>query len=217
MSISLADQRLLDSLMPGLQVIAAQGSIRRYNKHTIIINEGDLSDSIFLILQGLVKVYAVGSEGKEVALNFLGMGEMVGELAMDGDPRTASVMTLEPTVCSVISRNALLESIRDNPNFALQIISMLIKRTRRATKEVKRLALESVYERIAALLEEDAVARPPSQKRELPYKLTQQELASRVGASREMVNRVLRDLTDGGYIAIEKKIIKIEKRLPAKW
>jgi CRP/FNR family transcriptional regulator, cyclic AMP receptor protein len=210
------DQVLIDALNnPALRAIAAEGQIRTFAKHAVIINEGDLGDTIYLILSGLVKVYAVGSEGKEVALNFLGPGELVGELAMDGEPRTASVMTLEPVAAAVISRPHLLDTIRNNPNFALQVISTLIKRTRRATKEVKRLALESVYERIAALIEEDAVTR--NGQRCLPYKLTQQELAARVGASREMVNRVLKELTDGGYVTINKKVIFIKRKLPHKF
>jgi CRP/FNR family cyclic AMP-dependent transcriptional regulator len=209
-------QSLIDALNnPALRAIAQEGQIRTFAKHTVIINEGDHGDTIYLVLSGLVKVYALGSEGKEVALNFLGPGELVGELAMDGEPRTASVITLEPTAAAVISRPQLLDTIRKNPNFALQVISTLIKRTRRATKEVKRLALESVYERIAALIEEDSVTR--NGQRCLPYKLTQQELASRVGASREMVNRVLKELTDGGYIEIVKKVIHIQRKLPHKF
>jgi CRP/FNR family cyclic AMP-dependent transcriptional regulator len=211
-----ADNRPLEALAnPALRAIAQQGQVRTYAKHSVIINEGDHGDTVFLILSGLVKVYAVGSEGKEVALNFLGPGEIVGELAMDGEPRTASVMTLEPTAVAAISRLQLQDTIRANPNFALQLISMLIKRTRRATKEVKRLALESVYARIAALIEEDSVERDG--QRALPYKLTQQELASRVGASREMVNRVLKELTSGGYISITKKTIALKRKLPAKF
>jgi CRP/FNR family transcriptional regulator, cyclic AMP receptor protein len=200
-----------------LQAIATQGRVRHFPKNTVIINEGDHGDSIFIILSGMVKVYAVGSEGKEVALNFIGKGELVGELAIDGEPRTASVMTIEPTACSMISRNQLLETIKADPNFALQLISLLIKRTRRATREVKRLALESVYARIAALFEEDGVKSNGSGHHQLPYKLTQQELASRVGASREMVNRVLKELVEGGYISIKQKIITIKRTLPARF
>ncbi len=200
---------------PALEAIAEQGRVRHFPKNTVIINEGDHGDSIFLILSGMVKVYAVGSEGKEVALNFIGKGEMVGELAMDGEPRTASVMTIEPTACVMMSRAQLHDTIKNNPNFALQLISMLVKRTRRATREVKRLALESVYARIAALFDEDAVVKGAF--KQLPYKLTQQELASRVGASREMVNRVLKELVAGGYIAIKQKVIVIKRVLPAKF
>jgi CRP/FNR family transcriptional regulator, cyclic AMP receptor protein len=200
---------------PALEAIAKQGRIRHFPKNTVIINEGDHGDSIFLILSGMVKVYAVGTEGKEVALNFIGKGEMVGELAMDGEPRTASVMTIEPAACVMMSRAQLHDTIKNNPNFALQLISMLVKRTRRATREVKRLALESVYARIAALFDEDAIVK--GSVKQLPYKLTQQELASRVGASREMVNRVLKELVAGGYIAIKQKVIVIKRVLPAKF
>lgn len=210
------EQTVLNQIAnPVLRAIANEGQIRTYNKHTVIINEGDTGDTVFLIVQGMVKVYAVGAEGKEIALNFCGPGEFIGELAIDGEPRTASVMTLEPCTMVAISRAQLMDTISKNPNFALQLISMLIKRTRRATKEVKRLALENVYSRIAGLLEEDGVQR--GQVKVLPYKLTQHDLAARVGASREMVNRVLKELSAGGYIGITKKVITIKKKLPTRW
>jgi CRP/FNR family cyclic AMP-dependent transcriptional regulator len=195
--------------------LASLGRVRTYPKNSVFITEGDSSDSLFVVLKGKVKVFVSDNEGHEMILDMHGPGEYVGEMALDGNPRSASVMTLEPTTFSVVARDPIREAIRRNPDFALDMISKIIDRARLATNSVKHLALLDVYGRVARLLLEMAVEKDG--KLQFPEKITQQEIAERVGASRDMVSRIFRDLTAGGYISVENRIITINKKPPSKW
>jgi CRP/FNR family cyclic AMP-dependent transcriptional regulator len=195
--------------------LASLGRLRSYPKNTVFITEGDSSDSVFVILAGRVKVFLSDTEGHEMILDTQGPGEYVGEMALDGKPRSASVMTMEPTTFAVVARDPIREAIRRNPDFALDMISKIIDRARLATSSVRDLALLDVYGRVARLLLNMAVEA--NGKLEIPEKLTQQEIAERVGASRDMVSRIFRDLTAGGYITVESRHITINKKPPARW
>ena len=196
--------------------LASLGRVRTYPKNTVFITEGDSSDSVFVILSGKVKVFISDSEGHEMILDMQGPGEYVGEMALDGKPRSASVMTLEPSTFAVVAREPIREAIRGNPDFALEMISRIIDRARIATSSVKDLALLDVYGRVARLLLNLSVEKEDG-KLVIPDKITQQEIAERVGASRDMVSRIFRDLTAGGYITVENRFITINKKPPARW
>jgi CRP/FNR family transcriptional regulator, cyclic AMP receptor protein len=201
---------------PFVRQLASLGRVRTYPKNTVFITEGDSSDSVFVILSGRVKVFISDTEGHEMILDTQGPGEYVGEMALDGKPRSASVMTLEPSSFSVVGREPVREAIRQTPDFALDMISRIIDRARIATSSVKDLALLDVYGRVARLLLNMAVDSGDG-KMTIPGKLTQQEIAERVGASRDMVSRIFRDLTAGGYISVEARVITINKKPPARW
>lgn len=196
--------------------LAKLGRVRSYPKNTVIITEGDSSDSVFVILSGKVKAFVSDAEGHELILNTQAPGDYVGEMALDGKPRSASVVTLEPTTFSVVQREPLRDAIRRNPDFALDMIAKVIERAREATDNVKNLALLDVYGRVARLLLNMAVEAEDGRMR-IPEKITQQEIAERVGASRDMVSRIFRDLTVGGYVTVENRIVTINKKPPAKW
>jgi CRP/FNR family cyclic AMP-dependent transcriptional regulator len=195
--------------------LASLGHLRSYPKNTVFITEGDSSDSVFVILTGKVKAFVSDAEGHELILNTQGPGDYVGEMALDGKPRSASVITLEPSSFSVVQREPLRDAIRRNPDFALVMIAKVIERAREATDNVKSLALVDVYGRVARLLLNMAVEADG--KLRIPEKITQQEIAERVGASRDMVSRIFRDLTVGGYITVENRIVTINKKPPARW
>jgi len=189
---------------------------RTFKRNTLVISEGDLSDSLYVILSGKVKVFLSDEEGKEITLNIQGEGEYFGELALlDSAPRSASVMTMENCKLAVISKSAFDHCMENNPTIALKIIRGLARRLRELTENVRSLALMDVYGRVARTLLD--MAEESDGKKIIPQRLTQRELASMVGASREMVSRILRDLTTGGYISIDNKIITINERLPAAW
>jgi CRP/FNR family cyclic AMP-dependent transcriptional regulator len=195
--------------------LAALGRVRTYPRNTVFITEGDSSDAVFVILSGKVKAFVSDSEGHELILNTQVTGDYVGEMALDGKPRSASVVTLEPSTFSVVQREPLREAIRSNPDFALDMLSKVIERAREATDNVKNLALLDVYGRVARLLLNMAVESDG--KLRIPEKITQQEIAERVGASRDMVSRIFRDLSVGGYITVENRFITINKKPPARW
>jgi len=200
---------------PMVRELATRGQVRAFPKNAVIINEGDRGDSLYVILTGRVKVYVSDDDGREMILDIYGPGDYVGEMALDGRPRSASVMTLEPTTCSVVNRDELRNAISANPDIAMALISTLIDRARIATDNVKNLALMDVYGRVARLLL--SLAKEDGGKLVVPEKMTQQDIADRVGASREMVARILKDLTIGEYIRFEGRHIIINSRLPAKY
>ncbi len=199
-----------------LRDIARQGGIKPYPAKAILINEGDSTDSLFIILSGRIKVYSTNVEGREVVIATHGAGEYVGELSLDGGVRSASVMTLEPTTCSVVSGASLRDFIAAHPDFASHLVRKLIRSVREATESVKSLALEDVYARVVRLLADLADPAENGQRR-VRERLTQQGIADRVGASREMVSRIFKDLTTGGYVAQVDGRIVILKKLPAAW
>ena len=198
-----------------LREFAARGQVRKFQKNVTIIQEGDAGDTLFIILAGKVKVYASDDNGREVIIDIFGPGEYVGEMVLDGGVRSASVMTLEPSTFAVVSRADLRAHIVDHPDAAIFLINQLIRRTRKATNNIKTLALMDVYGRVANLLLSLAVE--DSGRMVVPEKLTHQEIAERIGSSREMISRIMRDLTVGGYIEIRDRTIVMTKHPPAHW
>ena len=198
-----------------LREIAAAGVVRSYPKNAVLINEGDVGDALYIVLSGRLKVYASSESGKEVVIDFHGPGEYVGEMSLDGAPRSASVVTVEPTTCAIVGRAHFREFVLAHPDFALHLIEKLIHRARLATENVKSLALSDVYGRLVRLL--TALARDVDGRQVVAERLTQQEIAERVGASRDMIGRLLKDLVDGGYVAIEDRRMVILRKLPPAW
>ena len=210
---------LLDPYAPltpdTLRVIAATGVVRSFPKGTILINEGDIADSLYIVLSGRVKVYASNAAGREIVLSFFGPGEYIGEMSLDGSPRSASVITMEPTTCAVVARASFQEFLLAHPEFAMHLIGKLIQRVRVTTENVKSLALSDVYGRLVRLITTLAVERDGAVS--VPEKLTQQDIAERVGASRDMISRLMKDLVGGGYLAIQDRTITVLKKPPAGW
>ncbi len=198
-----------------LRALAASAVARRFPKNAVLINEGEQGDSLFIVLSGRLKVYASNDAGKEIVIDFHGPGECVGEMSLDGAPRSASVVTTEPTTCAIVSRAQFREFIRERPDFALYLIGKLIQRARRATENVKSLALSDVYGRLVRLL--GSLARDVDGRMVVSEKFTQQEIAERVGASRDMISRLMKDLVAGGYLSVEDRSIVVLKRLPPAW
>jgi CRP/FNR family cyclic AMP-dependent transcriptional regulator len=198
-----------------LRALAAAAVVRRFPKNAVLINDGEEGDSLFIVLSGRLKVYASNDAGKEIVIDFHGPGECVGEMSLDGTRRSASVMTTEPTTCAIVSRAQFRDFIRESPDFALYLIGKLIQRARRATENVKSLALSDVYGRLVRLL--GSLAQDVDGRMVVAEKFTQQEMAERVGASRDMISRLMKDLVAGGYLAIEKRSIVILKRPPPAW
>jgi CRP/FNR family cyclic AMP-dependent transcriptional regulator len=201
---------------PMVRALASRGQMRGFARHSVIINEGDRGDSVFVILSGRVKVYVSDDEGREMILDIHGPGDYFGEMALDGQPRSASVAALEATQCSVLTREALRETIADNPDVAMTLIVTLIERARIATDNVRNLALMDVYGRVARLLLSLAKEQPDG-KLVVPERMTQQDIADRVGASRDMISRIFKDLTIGGYVSVVDRQITINRKPPARW
>ena len=215
-SQSAANERMIAALNPSLRALALRGTQRNYKKNSVIINEGEVGESLFVLLQGEVKVYATDESGREITYGTIEAGDYFGEMSLDGGPRSASVITLAPCVCCVVSRAAVRDHLAEEPAFALDLVAQVIRRARAATQTARQMALLDVYGRVIVTLEShDGPASPDAPV--LLTQITHQSIASRVGASREMVSRLLKDLEKGGYIELGVKRITLLKKLPARW
>jgi CRP/FNR family transcriptional regulator, cyclic AMP receptor protein len=200
-----------------IQALAALGIQRRYRSGALLIQEGETGDTIYIVLQGRLRAFLGDGNGKELTLGFYGAHEYVGEMSLDGGPRSANVEAVEASTCSVISRAVLLDYIAGHPEFALELMARLIRRARLATQSAGSVALIDVYGRLVRMLNQLAGAPDASGERRLNERLTHQELAQHLACSREMVSRLLKDLETGGYIAVRERWIWLLKALPARW
>ena len=199
-----------------LELIEQRMVKRSYPKNTVILSEGDNSDSLYLILSGKVKVFLNDESGKEAIINYQEAGEYFGELSLIDDcQRSASIMTTEKTQLAVITKQAFHQIMQSNPDIAIHLLKDMVQRIRTLTEEVKGLALSDVYGRLSKTLLSMAVEQDGQLVIEDSF--TQQELANRIGASREMVCRIFKDLVKGGYLTTGPKQTVIHKALPTRY
>ena len=199
-----------------LAEIEQHGSVKSFKKNTIVINQDDETYSLYVILSGSVRVFISGEDGREAVLNHQNAGDYFGDLALiDKQPRVASVMTTESSRFMIISREDFMACLSKNPDIAINLIKPMTSRMRMLARNVSNLALLDVYGRVARVLLEEAEEQDDGEM--VTEKLTQQEIADMVGASRAMVSRILKDLKAGGYISVVKKRITIHQKLPSRW
>lgn len=189
--------------------------VRSFPRNTVIINEGDDTDSVYFIASGAVKVFLADDDGNEVIIGTLRAGEYFGEMALEPGSRSASVMTAEPTALAVVRIDDFRIFLREHPDFVFSLLGKLIRRSRVTNRNLKSLALLDVYGRLVQLLQD--LATQVDGVSVITEPLTQQEMASRIGCSREMVSKILKDLTAGGYLEISRQRVEIKRRLPASW
>ena len=185
----------------------------KFPRNTILFSKGDESDSLYLMIKGSVQAVVNDDKGHEMVLNSFGPGEFFGEFALlDGQPRSATVITGEPTELIVIRRDDFRRMVLSEPDVVLNLLKVLLRKLRLATEKIEGLAFCNVYGRITQLLVDLASSEDGHQV--IAKKLTHQQIANRVGASREMVSKIMKQLEVGGYIVNEKKCLKIKKDFP---
>jgi len=198
-----------------LAEISKHAVARTFRPRTVLVSEGEKTDALYIIVEGKARAYVGDASGREVVLSIMGPGEYFGEIAFDAGPRSASVITLEACKMLVVPQAEFAEFVKTNPAFAMSFIKKLIHQVRVLTENVRSLALMDAYGRVARLLLENAVTNNGVQY--IPERLTQAEIASRVGCSREMVSRIFKDLVAGHYISVEADRIVIHRKPPARW
>ena len=199
-----------------LESLASHATIKTYPKNAIIINEGDETGSFHIMLSGKVRVYVSDEYGKELTLSLDGSGKYFGELALlDDEPRSASVITTEKSTCGIISKVEFKAWLTKNPDAPFSIIKGLSNKVRTLTDKVRNLALSDVYGRL--IIELQNLAEEKDTIRIISDKPTQQDLANMIGASREMVSKIFKELLKGGYITIDGKSLIINKKFPSSW
>jgi len=197
--------------------LAKQCLIRHYAKNTIIINEGDESSSLYMILDGRVKVYLNDETGKEIILHVESPGGYFGEIALlDDGPRSASTMALEDCRVAVINKAVFKKYMIDYPLLALSMVRGLTTRLRILNENTRSLAFTDVYHRVKRQLMRLAIKRVDGDWI-IEERLTYTDLAHRVGASTKSVGRIMQDLIKGGYIRKESRHIIIANNLPHAW
>jgi CRP/FNR family transcriptional regulator, cyclic AMP receptor protein len=199
----------------GSKIGADKALVRAFPKNTIIVREGDVTHSLHVILSGKVRVFLGDESGKELIVDVKGPGQYFGEMALDERPRSASVMTMEPSRFAIISKSDFRAFLDGHPKVGFHVIENLIKLVRGMNGNIRSLAMMDVYGRVARMLLD--LATEMDGKLVIPDRLTQKDMASRVGASREMINRILKDLSTGGYIKVEGGRITITKTPPPRW
>ncbi len=210
------DRDLLDALPEPLRLLAQRGEVKHFRKHQRLIEEGTQGDTLFVILSGRLRAFSADERGREIVYGIHGPGEYLGEMSLDGGPRSASVVAEEAAVCAVITRHTLLQHIAAHPGFALELIGRVIRRARLATQSARDMALLDAYGRVVRLLESLAEAQPDGSRR-ISERLTHAEIAARVGCSREMISRLMKDLERGGYVQTAADGSRTIQALPAHW
>lgn len=186
----------------------------KYPKNSVIVSEGDSQTSFYIVESGSLRVYVDGDDGRQLTLGWLEAGDYFGELALiDGEPRSASVITVTPTELCAISQQDFQEFLKTESGAALLLMRALVRRIRALTFSVRDMALLDVYGRVASVLQQRANAETGR----IEPKLTHQEIADMVGASREMVSRIMRELTVGGYVEQAAGALILLKPLPRGW
>jgi CRP/FNR family cyclic AMP-dependent transcriptional regulator len=204
--------------MPLVDLLATHGTRRTFRKNRLLIQEGDPGDTVFIIVSGRLRVFTENEDGERVVLGHYGPGEYVGEMSLDGRPRSASVEAAEETVCAVVTRAQIEDFIAEHPAFAFELLAKVIARARAATLRVGQLVLNDAYGRLRHWLATHARPLPGGVQLVGPLP-THAALAAELDCSRWTVRRLLDDLVRGGYVEIDaaRRELRVLKPLPARW
>src|SRR5574343_790608 len=178
---------------------------KRVERGAFVVRAGESTDSLYILLTGRAKVTNTDEEGREIILAWLGQGEFFGDLGLiDGSRRSANVVAVEPCELLCPSKEAFQRCMQDNFQVAQKLMQILVRRLREADRKIESLALLDVYGRVARLLLDMSVEEEG--RRIVKKKISKQDMARMIGASREMVSKVMRDLELSGYIAVENDL-----------
>ncbi|MBL8512752.1 MAG: Crp/Fnr family transcriptional regulator [Betaproteobacteria bacterium] len=199
---------LFSNLEPAqLASIGAHAALRVYEKGDLIVKQGEIADSFYILAAGQVKVF-VSKDDKDVIVGTLVAGEFFGEISLfDQEPRSASVEALERCYVQQLSYKSLQKVMDRSPHIAKKMMQGMSQRLRHADRQISTLALMNISGRVSRALLELAIVSNGQKIVGQPF--TQKNLADMIGASREMVNRTLRALNEAGYIEIHRKSITI--------
>ena len=194
---------LFSLLSPNQAQLVADGVLkRRFGRGETLVEQGLQGDALFILLNGRARVTASDTKGREVILAVLGGGDYVGEMSLiDGEAHSATVRAEVQTDTLVLSREAFARCLPDRSHLAHPVMRGLVKRLRAADHQIESLALLDVYGRVARTLLE--MSQPCAQGRLIRGKVSRQDMAKRVGASREMVSRVMKNLELRGFMALQ--------------
>lgn len=198
---------------PDIESLSSVATRRRYPKDTVVFYENDEGDSFFMILSGRVKVTILGDDAREVILSMLGPGDFFGEMALlDDEPRSATAIAVEDAELFALQRSDFASVLERTASISAALIRVLTQRLRKANHQISTLALLDVYGRVARVLIEMA----EDEGRRLRdgsiafRRATHQEIANRIGTTRETVTRMMKDLERQGYVRVSGREFVLE-------
>jgi len=198
-----------------LESFAGIATKRNYRKNMVLIQQGDDTGSLYILLEGEMRVYIEDDQGRELTVKILQPGDSFGELALLGDfQRIANVVAMTDCVVSTVSKDSYLAILRENPQISLALIKSLANMVRETTEELSCIALLDVYGRLTHMLEKYAVDRDGH--KQIP-KFTHREISNMIGSSREMVSKIMKELEKGEYISVTDEHYLLNKNLPSRW
>ncbi len=205
---------------PLLRQVAAQGVLRRYKRGVILMQEGEPGGTLFFLLSGQLRAYHASEDGREFTFGYYGAGQVLGEMSLDGGPRSANVSVEKQSLCSFVDRLALETCIAREPKLAFELLGLVARRARDATCLATELAQDKVYDRLARFLRVNAVPEADGKACQA-YPLTQEQMAGLIGCGRPMLSKLLRDLVKGDYLRQEQRpqgrVWVTLKPLPTGW
>ncbi|WP_140628983.1 Crp/Fnr family transcriptional regulator [Methylibium rhizosphaerae] len=194
----------------------AEGVVkRRFRRGEIIVEQGRKSNALFILLTGRARVLTADSRGREVILAVLQPGDYVGEMSLiDNEPHSATVRAEVQTDVLVLGRTEFARCLPENSSLSYAIMRGLVARLRNADRQIESLALLDVYGRVARTLLD--MSEQDGEIKIIRNKVSRQDLAKIVGASREMVSRVMKDLEERGYVETQENgSVVLKERLTA--
>jgi CRP/FNR family cyclic AMP-dependent transcriptional regulator len=204
----------LFSSLSGDQLLLLTSVLLRkpYPRDSAVIAAGDPTDALYIVISGRLKVVMSGNEGREAILAILNRGDFFGEMGLiDQGPRSASVVAIEPCELLTITRTDFMKCLQKNFDLAMNVIRGLVGRLREADKKIGSLALMDVCGRVARLLME--MAETVDGQKVVTRKLPKQQIAKMIGASREMVTRVMKEMETSGHIEVRAHRILLRESL----
>jgi CRP/FNR family cyclic AMP-dependent transcriptional regulator len=186
---------------------------RSASRGSAIVREGEPADVLYIVVSGRLKVMMGEADGKETILNILGPGEFFGEMGLiDDNPRSATVVAIEPCEMLALTRRDFRRCLVENANLAMAVMRVLVHRLRDADRKIGSLAMLDVYGRVARLLLD--MSETVDGRRVVTRRISKQDIAKMIGASREMVHKVMKDLQVSGYIEVQGSTIVLRDKSP---
>lgn len=203
-------------MSPALRELAARCEPRLYAAGRLLIEEGDSGGPLYIILSGRLRAFSSNAEQtRRIIYGEYLPGEFIGEMSLDGGPRSASVEAAEPSWCVLVTRPLIEQHIAAHPEFAFELMAKVIRRARMATLGLRAVALNDVYGRVVGLLNAQAVAQADGTRQLGP--ITQQAMADLLGCTRPMISRVMKELERGDYLHSQGRSITLLRTLPARF
>jgi CRP/FNR family transcriptional regulator, cyclic AMP receptor protein len=202
-----------------LRTLAHRGRLMRFRSQSQIITQGQRGHELYIVLDGKLEAYihAYGRKERRLTLAVLQAGDIFGEISLDGSSRTASICAIQSTLCAMVHGDSVEQQLDQDPGLQMYLTQTANRRNRDNTLLMAKTIFNDIYTRMTELLLSLSTPINPKQHA-ITERLTHQDIANRLGCSREMVSRLLKDLEKGGYISRRPDhTLVLHPPLPVAW